>query len=110
EFPQKRAAEIYRQYHERDPAIRTDIVATPPELLQGYEEAGIDMRSTVKDRSYRWDAEVLRMFANYGTSFFRKVDIWEADWAAAARVHGVTLTPTQLDPRSALDKLVFRWL
>jgi hypothetical protein len=109
-FPDKRPAELYRQYHERDPAIRADIVPTPSELLRGYEEAGIDMRSVVVDCRYRWDSEVLRMFADHGHAFFRKLDIWDTNWPRIANEQGIVLPTAPVDPRSSLDRIMFRWL
>lgn len=108
-YPHRRPAELYRQYHERDPEVRSDIVAVPPHFLRGYEECGIDMRSVIEERTYRWDGEVLEMFARYGPTFFRRVDVWDADWHALARDHATT-SPVVVDPRSALDRAVFRWL
>jgi hypothetical protein len=110
EFPAKRPAELYRQYHKGDPLLRSDILEAPLEYLRGYEERGIDMRSVTVDGSYRWDVDVLEMFAARGTAPFRKLDIWDFDWVRAARDHGVALPEPPTDPRSAFDRGVLRWL
>ncbi len=110
EFPRKRAAEIYRQYHERDPALRDDIVSTPSVFFRGYEDRGIDMRHVEVATRYRWDAEVVRLLVEHGPAYFRKLDIWEANWPQLAQYHGVPLPGPLNDPRSHFDRAVMRWL
>jgi hypothetical protein len=110
EYPSKRAAEIYRQYHERGPAVRDDLVPTPASFFDAYEERGIDMRGVAADGHYRWDADVIAMLLDRGPRFFRKLDIWDVNWTAIAHSHRIPLTTEIVDPRSSLDRAVLHWL
>jgi glycosyltransferase involved in cell wall biosynthesis len=51
-----------------------------PEWIAGWERIGIDMQSTVSERYYWQDFEVLRYFARYGTRKYWFDDIWNFDW------------------------------
>jgi glycosyltransferase involved in cell wall biosynthesis len=108
-FPDKRAAHIYRQYHDMDVNVQK---AQPldPDLVSGYEEMGIDMRSVPDTDHYYWDDKVLTYLEEHGPEPFRRLDIWDEDWGAFARSKGLDVNGEYDDPRSPLDRAIHGWL
>ncbi len=107
--PEKRAVTLYRQYHHMDVAVAS---AAPmrPEWTAAYASAGVDLGDPTAKPAYWWDREVLSFFREHGTAPFRRLDIWDVDWAARRRALGGTGTYPVADPRSALDRRVHAWL
>lgn len=108
-YPEKRPVTIFRQYHHMEAAIRR---AGPvlSEWLAGYEAQGIDMRTIQKQNSYYWDDEVLTWLMEHGPEKFRKLNIWDRDWAALAAQKGVVVDGKLRDPRTPFEKAVHAWL
>jgi glycosyltransferase involved in cell wall biosynthesis len=107
--PQKRPVTIFRQYHHMEAAVRK---AGPvhSEWLAGYEAQGIDMRTIPQERCFYWDEEVLKWLVTYGPARFRKLNIWDCDWAALAVQKSLTLNGVLRDPRTPFEKAVHAWL
>lgn len=107
--PHRRAANVYRQYHHMLEVGSKQILLIQPEWLRGYEQAGIDVTSVRRDGTYRWDREILDLLRRYGAATFRRVDIWDVDWASISKSlgrHDEAIT----DPRSVIDLMVLAWL
>jgi len=110
-YPSKRAAGIFRQYNFMHAVRAADRRPLAPEWLAGYERAGIDMTSVRKDPEYRWDRQVLEMFRTHGPRTFRKLDVWDPDWAALAGRLGVEPPAGGFgDPRGPVARALHRWL
>lgn len=109
--PEQGAARIF-QFHQKDYYIpEHQIKPIPTAWLAGYHERGIDMSSVFRTGSYRWDREVLELFAQCGTRTFKKLDIWGVDWEGLRRRVAPKMTIKDLrDPRSITDKIFHRWL
>lgn len=107
----KRPIQIYRQYHQMDARPPEELHPMRPEWLERYELAGIDMRTVPDEPFYRWDREIIEMFEQHGVAKFRRLGIWEVDWAEIGRCMGGR-QPTILlkDPRTSFEKSVHRWL
>ncbi len=107
--PPRRPAKTYRHYHQVD---------DPPEgrrplerrWFEHYERQGIDMTSIHRDGRYEWDRRVLKLMVEHGPTRFRRLDLWDVDWKELARVHAIDPATVPSDPRSALDRLVLRYL
>ncbi len=109
--PQKRPITLYRQYHRMEAVPKEHLRPVAAPWLDGYLSRGIDMKTVAQEPSYRWDKEVLALFAVHGTQKFRRLDVWDADWSAMSRQFGCPAAPGSLrDPRSAFEKAVHRWL
>lgn len=109
--PTKRPTQIYRQYHHMLGWPAEQIEPLRPQWLAGYERAGIGFRSLASDGPTWWDREVLGMLIEHGPRRFRKLDVWDVDWADAARRMGVEVNGADLsDPRSRFDKMVHGFL
>jgi glycosyltransferase involved in cell wall biosynthesis len=65
---------------QKDYSREGPIEPTPARWLQGWEQAGIDMRTVSDDPPHWQDLEVLRLFAEHGTRRFWLDDIWDPDW------------------------------
>jgi hypothetical protein len=106
EKPRRNVA-LYRMYHHHEaPGNRITIRA---EWLDGYKQRGIDVTSIAREGKLRWDRLVLELFAEHGTTRFRRINIWRPDWTEIARREGFEGTDAR-DPRSWIDRLVFRYL
>ncbi len=104
----RRPFKIFRQYHHM---YHVNQVPVPRDWLTGYEVQGIDMTSVNQDAIYRWDRELLDLFAKNGLQPFRKLDIWHRDWSEYARQIGYPSLPESFsDPRNSLEKLALSWL
>jgi glycosyltransferase involved in cell wall biosynthesis len=108
----KRPVQIYRQYHRMDAAPQSELEGADPAWLAGYRDRGIGVGTAPSHGEvFWWDEEVLDMLLEHGCKRFRRIDIWSVDWNAVARRLGRATTSGQLDdPRSRLDRAVFRFL
>jgi len=106
--PGKRPIQLYRQYHHMDAIPRELIEPLPDTWIRPYEAGGIDMRTIPSERHYPWDEEVLGWIGTHGAGRFRKLDIWDVDWAAIA--HAAGLEAPDADPRGPLTRSIHSWL
>jgi hypothetical protein len=108
--PKRSSLEIYQQYHHMYEVKDADLLEVKKEWFDYYLANNLDIRGIKKEGIYWWDREVLGFFQRYGTSVFRKLDIWDTDWKKLAdhfRIEGVTSSD---DPRSFLDRHIHEWL
>jgi len=89
-----------------------EIREIPEDWLKQYERLGIDMKSTVKEKIFWWDRELLALFQEYGVKKFRREAIWDMNWCKLSRKIGLNGSShvSLQDPRSKFEKLVHRWL
>jgi glycosyltransferase involved in cell wall biosynthesis len=107
----KKPIDLYRYYHKITFVPPQAIGKVPREWIEGYEERGIDMSSVNRDGRYRWDRAVLEYFKEHGTAKFKRLAIWDEDWAGLHNELYPQESANPLsDPRSTFDKLVHRWL
>ena len=107
----KHPIEIYRFYNTLFAVPHNAVKPVPAEWIEGYERQGIDMTSTNRDGSYRWDRDVVQMFEEHGTARFKRLSIWDADWSNLhAEMHPDKPRKRFDDPRNGFEKLVHRWL
>lgn len=104
----ERPAVMYRRYHHMD--APEGVRPVDPAWIEGYLERGIDITSVRREPRYRWDADVLRLFAEHGGAPFRRVDVWTPDWPARARDWDMDPATVPTDPRSWIDRMAFAWL
>jgi Glycosyl transferase family 2 len=109
EYPRKRPIQIYRQYHHMDAIDASERHSLDEAWFAGYDR---DELLAVEPRAaYPTDARVLELVAQHGAARFRRVELWDGDWPARAQSLGRPLPPGLAgDPRSRLDRVVFRWL
>jgi hypothetical protein len=106
--PARRPRDVYRQFHWMDALDPAEIVPTDPAWLAGYEEAGIALTPVVPLPEPTWqDVEVVRLMTEHGTAPFRRTDLFDHDWRAAAAAAGCA---APVDPRGALDRSILRVL
>jgi glycosyltransferase involved in cell wall biosynthesis len=109
--PRKRPIQLYRQYHQMDGVPASWSRAVEAAWFAGYEGRGIDMRTVPDGEAHWYDAEVLDWMAAHGIGPFRRLDIWDVDWAELARMTGRELpVEASRDPRSRFERAVHAWL
>jgi hypothetical protein len=98
---------IYRKYSY--PSINPTTLPLPEEWIKPYDELGIDVTSVTYSYDYSHDYRLLEYLDNYGTGYFRMVDIWDMDWVQFAT--GKKNDPERFaDPRGRLDMLAFKYM
>jgi hypothetical protein len=109
--PQRRAIDIYRQYHRVDAIPSHVIKPLPRKWLSGYEEQGVDMTSVHQDGILRSEKQILEFLTKHGTRTFKRQAIWDVNWTALYEKSYSQSPPISLsDPRTKFDKWVHRWL
>ena len=109
QHPEKRPITLYRQYHHMD-AARAAAEPLQEQWLKGYQDAGIDMTSTLCEGTSLWDEKVSQLLEENGTAPFRKLDVWDVDYGALRRRTGRSVNGALDDPRSPFEKAVHAWL
>jgi glycosyltransferase involved in cell wall biosynthesis len=110
--PGKRPIAIFRQYHGMHSRPPEQIFPFRTEWIDGYEQAGIDMRN-VEAQPYDtwWDREILKWMDARGPEFFKKQAVWDVEWTAVARAAGFNGSSHKFaDPRSRVDRVIHQWL
>jgi glycosyltransferase involved in cell wall biosynthesis len=107
EHPRKRPTQLYRQYHRMDAFPRSELRHVDHRWLAAYADRGVDLRRTRSENVLWWDRDVLGWLQEHGAERFRRIDVWDADWASIARSVGADAVA---DPRTRLDKVAFRFL
>jgi hypothetical protein len=111
EFPDKRPAEVYRLYHHMDAWPADQIHPVSPESLEAFRGLGIADLEVGRGGQDVWHRRILELMREHGTDPFRKLDIWDVDWAAeAARLGVQSFRESLSDPRSLVDRAALRWL
>jgi hypothetical protein len=79
--------------------------------VDGFARQKIDWTGIQIDGAYRWDPLILDELISRGAAFFRKLDIWNAEWQELANRHGINTNGQDLrDPRSTLERAVHAFL
>lgn len=104
------AYEIYKQYHHMYDVKDSDLFEVKKEWFEYYLAKNINIKDIKKEGVYWWDREVLEYFKLYGTSMFRKLDIWDADWERFKEHFDMEIDGLNTDPRSISDKLILSLL
>lgn len=108
--PERSAFEIYKQYHHMYEVKASDLQRVKEEWFDYYQSNGIDIKAVKEEGIYWWDRQVLEYFQQYGTSRFKKLDIWDAKWGQLADHFRIDGIPSLSDPRGMFDKLIHSWL
>ena len=108
--PQKSPIEIFRPYHHMYAVKKNELKKIPDEWFDYYKKYGIDLSIVNKKKYYYWDKEVLKYFDKYGTYLFKREDIWDINWKAAAKENGYKITDKYKDPRNIFLKIFHLWL
>jgi len=108
--PQKSPIEIFRPYHHMYAVKKNELKEIPDEWFDYYRKYGFDLSIVNKKKYYYWDKEVLEYFDKYGTHLFKREDIWDINWEAAAKENGYKVTDKYKDPRNLFLKIFHLWL
>ena len=108
-FPAKRAVSIYRQYHHMD-AAKDRAVEIDPAWVEEFEDYNASMLEADSASHYRWNEDVLAFLSERGVAPFRKLAIWDVNWADTSILGSSTSSMGLEDPRSRFDKLIYKWL
>jgi hypothetical protein len=110
QFPKKKAIDIFRMYHHMHAIPQNQIVPIPMEWINGYNQLGIDITS-VCNKAINWfDEKTIEMIGQYGATEFRKLNIWDVNWAMKSNHYEKINSEALKDPRSKFDKIILKWL
>ena len=105
----RRPLRLFRRFHPMESLSPSNFQHLKPAWTEGFK--GFNWKGISIDGIYRWDREVTHAIALHGPEFFRRLDIWDADWAHIAEKCGVTGSKNGFaDPRSVWEKIVFHFL
>ena len=79
QYPQKRETTIYRMYNHMYAVPKKDRRPIPKEWLDLYQNVGIDLIKSGKQDRYWWDYEIDKMLQEYGTEYFRWINLEQND-------------------------------
>ena len=70
------------------------------------------MTSIYSEPKPYWDEDILKLFDKYGSRFFRRERIWEADWCKIAVQNNKDNVEKYKDPRNWLNRKIqtYLWL
>jgi hypothetical protein len=106
----RRLVQLYRTYHRYFAIPDHMIQQLPKEWCAGYDPS-IDLLGLPTEDFYRWDVEILRLFAQHGAKKFSKIAIWDQDWRRMhERIHGRPAPADFGDPRSRVERWAHDWL
>jgi hypothetical protein len=106
--PALRPSRIYRRYQRVEARPKEEMVPVDTAWWAAYEDAGIDVASLGRGAgAARWDEMTLDLLVQHGPERFRRLDLWDHDWSAAAAAAGV---PVPEDPRRRSDRWALRLL
>ena len=75
--PKKNPIQIYRQYHHMYLIKKTNFKIIPNDWFKKYKEIDIDLSNFIKEKTYWWDFEVVRLFHKYGINTFLECDVYD---------------------------------
>jgi len=106
-----RPVRLFRRFNQTTGLTPQYVHPVLPEWIDGFAHQGIDWTAIQIDGTYRWDPLVLNELISHGSSFFRKLDIWDVEWQELANRHGINTNGCDLrDPRSTLERAVHDFL
>ena len=77
-----------------------------PAWLEESDGDGSSMLEADSASHYRWDDDVLALLSARGVGPFRKLNIWDVDWANGSILGSSTSSMGLEDPRRWFDKLI----
>lgn len=108
-FPNKSPLDIFRTYHHMYTLKKENFHDIPSAWINEYLKLGINLIQIPDDEKYWWDEKVLDYFDQLGTSYFRKLAIWDVDWSLIAQRWNHKPISYQ-DPRFSTDKMIHYFL
>ena len=108
QMPELRPRDLYREFHWMDVMSPDQIIPVETRWLAGYSASGIELTPVEPAPDPSWqDLEVIDLIRRHGPATFRRIDLWDHDWTAAAHEAGCEVPE---DPRSRFDRWVVRYL
>lgn len=109
-YPEKSAVDIFRIYHHMFAVPKSQIIPIPKHWVSQYKLKSIAIFEFNLDANFWFEKQVIEFFEEFGTSFFKKLFIWDVQWESKAQFYGKTDLKEYIDPRSIMDKLIQFWL
>jgi hypothetical protein len=106
----KRPVQIFRQYHRRLSFPASEVQEVDPGWIADLDPAFLAGAGQTAGPMW-WDLEVLGWLQEHGPERFRRLDIWDVNWADRASAAGRSLPQEcSRDPRNTWERAVHRWL
>lgn len=111
-YPKRSSVDIFRANHHRFFFPESRFEKVPKDWIDEYTKQGIDMTSIYSEPKPYWDEDILKLFDKYGSRFFRRERIWEADWCKIAVQNNKDNVEKYKDPRNWLNRKIqtYLWL
>ena len=91
-------------------AAKDRAVEIDPAWVEEFEYYNASMLEADSASHYRWNEDVLAFLSERGVAPFRKLAIWDVNWADTSILGSSTSSMGLEDPRRRFDKLIYKWL
>ena len=109
-FPQKSALDIIRTYHHMYSIPKEEKIEIPEEWITEYNKLGVDITSLYCEPENWFEKQILKIIRENGASKFRKLRIWDINWARKAEHYGIANIEIYKDPRKKIDKIIHNFI
>lgn len=101
---------IFRRYHQIDSIPLNQRQPWPERWQDGYAKYGIEITSVLHCFNPMWNKQIVAYMNEYGTKYFRHLNIWDVNWNEKADALGIQHDKSFKDPRHLWEKAINRWL
>jgi len=114
-FPRKSFLAINARYWSTKDERNMILKDVSNSWLKGWQNKGINLENFSENRLYWFDIEILQDFKEYGTKYFKWLDIWDTDWETKRQIaikKGIKDLPENKieDPRPFYIKFYHKYL
>lgn len=102
--------DIFRRYHHMYNLPKDDLKKLPHWWIDKYKQHGVDITITQTQDKMYWEQVVLDYMQEFGTEYFRHLNIWDVDWCAIARKWNYNAPERFRNPQTLADKLLIYYL
>lgn len=102
--------DIFRRYHHMYSLPKTELKTVPSWWVAKYKQYGVDIIAVHKQEKLYWEKVVLDYMIEFGTAYFKMLNIWDVDWCSIARKWGYNNPKQFSNPQTIKEKLVLCYL
>ena len=102
--------DIFRRYHHMYNLPKEDLKELPAWWIEKYKQYGIDITESQTQNKMYWEQVVLDYMLEFGTKYFRYLNIWDVDWCAIASKWNYDKPERFRNPQTLCDRLLIWYL
>ncbi len=102
--------DVFRRYHHMYEINEVKLKPVQRMWFDEYTKYGIDITSIYHQSMLLWERTVLDYMNEFGTSYFRHLNIWTVNWCNIAQKWNYPNPEKYKDPRKKWEKAINKWL